>query len=263
MALIKTQRRGKVAELILARPEKLNAFNDEMLELFRRKLRTLGDDPAVSCVVVRGEGRSFSVGYDVAGEREHKTAYDDWVSLRDKIEYWRDVWALPKPVIASIQGHCMGGATMLAVCADITVVADDAIIGWPTIPLGGGLLSPVSLWLIGPKRAKELSYIAGSRMTGVEAAALGWANRSVPPADLAAETRAMAEAVARTPLDLLTLKKRALNRTMDLQGFSEALMYGAEWDAIAHASPQLQPIVDKLQEVGLKETIEWFHAGAR
>ena len=257
------ERDERIAEVVFDRPEKLNALTAAMLDELSATLTALGRDETVSCILLRGEGRSFSVGYDVGDEGAHETAYDDWDSLNEKIEHWIRVWECPKPVIAAIHGHCMGGATMLAVCTDITVIARDAVVGWPTIPLGGGLLSPVSMWLIGPKRAKELSYTAGSSMNGDEAAALGWANRAVEPDEVLPVAREIAGEIAKMPLQLLTLKKRALNRVMDLQGFREMLKMGAEWDAIAHTASQLGPIVDKLGEVGLKETVSWFKAGAR
>jgi len=254
MTYIRTDRDAddpRIAEVVLNRPEKLNALSGAMLDQLSATLTALGHDDSVSCIVLRGEGRSFSVGYDVGSDGPHDTAYADWESLNEKIDHWIRVWECPKPVIAAIHGHCMGGATMLAVCTDVTVVAHDAVIGWPTIPLGGGLLSPVSMWLIGPKRAKELSYTAGSSMDGVEA------DEVLPAA------RAIAAEIATMPLELLKLKKRALNRVMELQGFREMLRMGAEWDAIAHTSAQLGPIVDKLGEVGLKDTVAWFKAGAR
>jgi enoyl-CoA hydratase len=253
----------RIAEVVLDRPEKLNAFSGAMLDELSATLTTLGRDESVSCVLLRGEGRAFSVGYDVGGGPAHETAYDDWASLNEKIDHWLRVWECPKPVIASVHGYCMGGATMLAACTDITVVADDAVVGWPTIPLGGGLLSPVSMWLIGPKRAKELSYTAGSSMSGTEAAALGWANRAVPADEVLPTAREIAAEVAKTPLELLVLKKRALNRVMDLQGFRETMRMGAEWDAIAHAAAGLDPIREKIGEVGLKGAVAWFRAGAR
>jgi enoyl-CoA hydratase len=263
MNLIRIEREGRIAEVILDRPEKLNALSAPLLEQFSGAIGELGRDDDVSCIVIRGEGRSFSVGYDVVSEETHLSAYDDWSSLVRKIDHWVEVWQCPKPVVAAVHGHCMGGATMLAVCADITIVARDAVIGWPTIPLGGGLLSPVTMWLIGPKRSKELSFTAGSYMSGEEAAARGWANHAVDAASVATESRELAHRISKTPLDLLRLKKRALNRVMDLQGFREMLLFGAEWDAIAHTSSQLLPITEKLGEVGLKKTIEWFTEASR
>lgn len=253
----------RVAEIVLDRPDKLNALNPSMLDELSDAVTTLGRDESVSCVVLRGEGRSFSVGYDVGGDVAHDSAYDDWASLSEKIDHWVRVWECPIPVVAAVHGHCMGGATMLAVCTDLTVVARDSVIGWPTIPLGGGLLSPVSMWLIGPKKAKELSYTAGSSMNGEEAAALGWANSSVDTEQVLPAARTHAAEIAKMPRELLVLKKRALNRVMELQGFREMLRMGAEWDAIAHTSTQLGPIVDKLGEVGLKKTVAWFQEGGR
>lgn len=260
-----------VAELVLSRPEKLNAFNTEMLDAFSATIEELTGDDSVRCVLLRGEGRAFSVGYDVQrakehgngndGEGGHRSAYADWARLKRNLDRWLAVWDLDKPVVAAVHGHCIGGATMLCVCADITIVAADASIAWPSVPLGGGLLSPVSLWLTGMKRARELSYVAGSAMTGVEAADLGWANRAVPAADLLDDARATARAIARTPASLLRLKKLALNRVMEAQGFRTAFQFGAEWDAIAHTTPENLRMTEQIRELGLKDAIAWFREG--
>jgi enoyl-CoA hydratase len=250
----------KVGWLVLNRPEKLNAFSADLLLEFTEALNALAADPAVSVIVLRGEGRAFSVGYDVAGDgyTDRMRALDDWLALRGKIDRWMDVWRCPKPVIAAVHGYCMGGATMLAVCCDLTVVAGDAVIGWPSVPLGAGLISPVSAWLVGPKKAKELGYIVGSRMSGDEAAEWGWANYAVPADEVNDKALSLARRIAKTPSELLQVKKRALNRVMDLQGFSEAIMFGAEFDAIAHDSQSVEDITAQIERDGLKKTISQF-----
>jgi enoyl-CoA hydratase len=261
MASVETTIEGPVAWLTFSRPEKLNAFNPELLEEFSAGLQALIADDDVHCIILRGSGRAFSVGYDVVEGKYHdgrRRALNDWLGLREKNERWLDVWRCPKPVIAAIHGFCMGGATQLAVCCDLTVVADDAIIGWPSLPLGGGLLGPVSCWLIGPKKAKELSYIAGSHMTGAEAASLGWANHSVTSDEVESMALRLAKRIVRTPPDLLALKKRAINRVMDVQGFSEVFAFGAEYDAIAHDSDGCAFVQAKIAELGFKEAIAWF-----
>lgn len=265
--LVNVAREGRVATVELNRPQKLNAFNRMLLDDFGAALRELGSDPDVSCIIVHGAGGNFSVGYDVNPESAgtqasvHPTAYDDWWALRDNVQRWVQVWETPKPVLCAIEGYCMGGATMLAVCTDITIVAEDAVIGWPSVPLGGGLLSPVSAWLIGPKKAKEMSFIAASRFSGAEAAAMGWANHAVPKGTALDRAQERAAQIAMMPLDLLRLKKLALNRIMDIQGFREALLFGAEWDAIAHTAAGNTAITSHIEEHGLKDTIAWFHAG--
>lgn len=258
---------GRIARVVLNRPAKLNAFNNPMLEQFEAAFDELGRNDEVSVIILSGAGRSFSVGYDVEPANGYSDAaaghppYADWESLRRNMQRWLKVWDTPKPVIAAIEGYCMGGATILAVCTDITVIGENAAVGWPAIPLGGGLLSPPSAWLIGPKKAKELSFIAGSRMIGAEAASMGWANYAVPDGTALERAEEIAQQVARMPLDLLKVKKLALNRQLDQQGFREAVLMGAEWDAIAHTSPETHVMTGKIAELGFKGAIAWFNEG--
>jgi enoyl-CoA hydratase len=265
--LLHVTRDGRIATVELDRP-KFNTFNQMLLDDFSAVIRELGADPEVSCIVIYGAGGNFSAGYDVNPKSEgtlafsaYATPYDDWWALRDSQKRWLEVWETPKPVISAVEGYCMGGATSLAVCTDITIVAEDAVIGWPSVPLGGGLLSPVSAWLIGPKKAKELSFIAASQFSGAEAAAMGWANEAVGTGAALDRAMELARRIVMMPLDLLRLKKLAVNRIMDIQGFREAVLFGAEWDAIAHTSPGTTTITDHIAEHGLKKTITWFGEG--
>jgi enoyl-CoA hydratase len=118
----------------------------------------------------------------------------------------------------------------------------------------------VNAWLMGPKKAKEMSYVVGSRMSGQEAADWGWANYAVPADEVLERAERLARVIARTPTELLQVKKRAINRVMDMQGFSEMVMFGAEFDAIAHDSAAVDATRDEIREHGLKETIARFVA---
>lgn len=125
-------------------------------------MQKLGADASVRCIIIRGEGRAFSVGNDVArggsGYESGKHDYDpvaDSLRIRSRVELWLDIRRCTKPVIAQVHGYCMGVATQMAVCCDLTMVAEDAVIGWPSVPLGGGYLGPFSSWLIGPKKARS------------------------------------------------------------------------------------------------------------
>ena len=267
MAVIETNVSGRVGFITLNRPEKLNAFNAEMHDGLAAALNRHTADPAVHCIVVHGRGRAFSAGGDMSGGGRaadpdgHRYAYDDWQGLRASLARWLAVWDCPKPVIAAVHGYCFGTATLLAAMSDITVVADDAQIAWPQLPVGGGMLAPVSQWLIGTKKAREMSYISGSSFSGVEAVALGWANLAVPAEEVLERAEAMALAVARTPSDVLMVKKRALNRALDIQGFREAVQFGAEFDAIAHHTRGADFLAHKRTELGLEETISAFREG--
>ncbi|MBO0831309.1 MAG: enoyl-CoA hydratase/isomerase family protein [Actinobacteria bacterium] len=265
MSLITVEVESKVGWLVLNRPDKLNALSPEMMEEFDVALRQLSENEDVSVIVIRGEGRSFSVGYDVSRHYDspEETPYslEDSFAIRSRISRWLRVWQTPVPVIAAVQGHCLAGAMLLALCCDITVVARDAKIGGPKLPLGGGMIGPSNSWLLGTRKARELSYVSGSSITGEEAVALGWANHAVDAGELVEFTARMASVIARTPRELLALKKRALNRVMDSQGFTESLLTSAEFDALAHHSRAVSDVRAMVESIGLRDAIKQFEAG--
>ena len=263
MSTVLYEQTGPIAVLTLNRPEKLNAFNAAMLSDLMAMLDRARAEETVRVVVLKGAGRAFSAGYDVdPGEHSphDKGIAQDREDLHGMIDKWLQVYEFPKPIIAQVHGFCIAGSTMLAICCDITLVADDARIRWPSLPLGGGLISTMWCWLVGPKKAREMSYIAGSEMSGSEAFQWGWANRAVPAVTLEETAMAMARAIARTPSDLLRLKKLAINRIMDIQGFRTAAMFGAEWDSIAHFSAGATATTEKIGELGMKGAIAWHQS---
>lgn len=266
MDTVRYEAADRVGTITLNRPEKLNAFSEQMLVDFAAALDLAERDQEARVLIIRGAGRAFSVGYDLSpGEfspQDHTITEDrEW--LNRAIALWIRVWEFPKPVIAQVHGYCVAGASMLAICADITVVAEDASIRWPALPIGGGLIGPMWAWVIGSKKAKEMSFIAGSEMSGVEAHALGWANHCVPAVELEKKTGALASLMARTPADLLRLKKQAINRVMEVQGFRASIQFSAEWDSIAHYGEGAMSTTAKIHELGLKGAIQWFKEGAK
>src|SRR4029077_8045769 len=110
-------------------------------------------------------------------------------------------------------------------------------------------------WIVGPHKAKEMSFVVGSTMTGREAFDYGFANHVYTADRLAEETFAVAEKIAKLSPELLELKKLAINRVMDAQGFRETVLYGAEWDAIAHTSAGVTKTRGWLRDEGIKGAI--------
>lgn len=259
------ERTGKLGYITLNRPEKLNALNDEMLDRLDQALEAAKRDDDVRVLIIRGAGRAFSAGYDLSASGstigQHRDIVDDRDRLQSRTDLWLKIWDHPKPVIAQVHGYCLAGATQLCIFCDITVVAEDAKIGFPSIPVGGGYISPMWAWLVGPKRAKEMSFTPGSQISGKVAAEWGWANRAVPAADLEATVRAMAERIAVVPEKILHMKKVAVNRTMDAQGFRVAVTFGSEFDALLHYSEPVEKLSGMIRRLGLKGAIEAFNQG--
>ncbi|BDZ47859.1 hypothetical protein GCM10025867_01000 [Frondihabitans sucicola] len=97
-------------------------------------------------------------------------------------------------------------------------------------------------------------------MSGAEAASLGWANHAVSAGTALDKALEIAAGISKMPLELLRMKKLALNRVMDQQGFRDSILMGAEWDALAHTSASTHVMTDMIKERGLKGAIAWFNS---
>lgn len=265
------RRQPHVVEIVFDRAEKLNALNAELVAELVSAIRDIPADPASRVIVIRGEGRAFSVGADVAKATEPgdtygaaKSAADDYANLDNRAkDLFLSIWNCPLPVVAQVHGYCMGMSTILVQCCDLVYCADDAVFGWPTLPLGGGMIGPVWAHTIGPRRAKELSFLIGSRVSGSEAAQWGVATRSVPAQSLDETVQGIASQVARLSPDLLRIKKAAINQTQTRNGFEETLRLGPIWDAAAHESEITRETVRAIGDSGLRTAMERWRDGAR
>lgn len=252
-----------IGTLTLNRPEKLNAMTPALITEFADALTEIEKDPEIKVLVIRGAGRAFSTGYDLTsgwGEGASKpfTIDDDQRFLQRYIEHWLRLRDLPKPVISMVHGYCLAGATQLCISTDIIFVAEEAQIGFPSIPAGAGYVSAFWHWMVGPHRTKYLAFLPGSRIGGKEAEAMGFATRAFPAATLEQETYGYARRVAKVPAQKLRLEKTAINRAMDLRGFRTAVMAGAEFDAIFHFGPGNEEIRKVQKERGLRGAIQWY-----
>jgi enoyl-CoA hydratase/carnithine racemase len=214
MPIVETEDRGAVRHLILNRPEKRNAFNDELVLGLREAVQAAAGDDAVHCVVVRGAGPMFSSGMDIgflgalAGEPGRLRA-----SRRPIIETWNLLEEMPKPTICQIHGGCIGGAMELALACDLRVMASDAVIGLVETRVGlvpdvGGSTRLPSV--IGLGRAKEM-IMASKVIDGTEAERIGLVNRVAPSDQLDAATdQLVGELLACAPR-AVALAKRLLD----------------------------------------------------
>lgn len=221
---------GAVAEIAFNRPEKKNSLRPEDLALLSRHL-----DSAVAsgarCLIVRGEGGSFSAGRDIAGA-DPATDDNEGVLKRVINPVVRRLRELPLPTIAAVEGPCLGIGFGLAFACDIVLAADDAVLGSPFRNIGcildcGGHY--VMAQRIGAHRAFELIY-TGRLISGREAAGLGLVNRSVGAADLLGEARRMAAQIADGPTEAFRISKRLLLKAAD---FDTVLELEAEGQAEA------------------------------
>ena len=214
------ERRGRVAIITINRPQKLNALNIQTRAEGAAALDELRDDDSVRVVVITGAGeKAFVAGADIA-EFEGRTA----VTQRDVMtarSLFTAVDTFPKPVVAMINGFCLGGGCELALSCDLRIASETARFGQPEINLGiipGGGGTQRLTRLVGEGKAMEL-ILTGDMIDAQHAFNLGLVNLVVPAADLDAKTMELANRIAeKSPIALRMAKeavKTAARSTLD------------------------------------------------
>ncbi len=246
----------KIATITLNRPEVANAQNAELLdELDAAWTRAAADDD-VAVIVLRGEGKHFSSGHDLKGGG----SWPDKITLdmiyttesRRYLEYslrWRNV---PKPSIAAVQGRCISGGLLLCWPCDLIIAAEDALFSDPVVLMGiGGVEYHGHTWELGPRKAKEILF-TGRPVTAREAEQVGMVNTVVPREALDAETAKLAAHIATMPPFGLRQAKRAVNQTLDIQGFYAAIQSVFDTHQTGHGNALSHtglPILVRLEEM--------------
>jgi enoyl-CoA hydratase/carnithine racemase len=248
-----------IATLTLNRPEVHNAQNAALLDELDAAWTQAATDDDVRVIVLRAEGKHFSAGHDLKDRWPSPNEITlEWIysaESRRYLEYtlrWRNV---PKPSIASVQGVCIAGGLMLCWPCDLIVAADDARFSDPVVMMGiGGVEYHGHTWELGARKAKEILF-TGRPMTAQEAEQAGMVNRVVPRDQLDTETRALAEQIAKMPAFGLRQAKRAVNQTLDVQGFYAAIQSVFDTHQTGHGnalSVSGYPILVNLDEMKAK-----------
>jgi enoyl-CoA hydratase len=208
---ISIEKRGKVAILTIDRPDKLNALNTEVHSEGVAALDYLRGDDSVRVLVITGAGeRSFIAGADIS-EFEGKTPVTQRDSFRER-SLFNSIDAFPKPVIAMVNGFCLGGGNELAMACDIRMASGTARFSQPEINLGimcGGGGTQRLPRLVGEGRAMEMA-LTGEMIDAETAHRFGLVNHVYPADQLETETMKLAEKIAENAPIALQLSKEAV-----------------------------------------------------
>ncbi len=211
--------------LTLNRPEKLNALTVQMFRELRRHVLDLRTDDAIGCVVLRGAGKCFSAGHDLADIAEG----EDVPSRGWHSETLRLMEKLPKPVIAAVHGHCYTGALEVALAADFIIAADTARFAdthakWALTPIWG--MSQRLPRRVGAAAAKRMMFTADT-VDAAEALRLGLVEYVVPIDRFDAEIEGLAGRITANAAFTHAANKRLLEATDN-----DPLDAGLQWEVM-------------------------------
>jgi enoyl-CoA hydratase/carnithine racemase len=250
-----------LATLTLQRPERLNAISRELMGEVTDALARIAADDGVRCVILRGAGRCFSAGFEIADD-------DAWVEgegpaavvddMRFYMEWERSIFEFEKPIVAAVHSYCLAGACEVMMLCDLAVAADDARFGEPEIRFSNGPPALIMPWIIGMRAAKEL-LLTGKMIDAQRALQLGMVNEVCAPADLERRARYHALLIAKVSPLAVRLQKRALNGIFEQQGLRHALDWGVTMTGLIDASEteEMKTFSRIRREQGLRAALDW------
>ena len=259
---------AKVVVITFNRPEALNAISPELETEFHQALDEADADEEVRAIIVTGSGRAFSAGYDIAPRPgparrpDAKTAYTGdllrswWSNDFKNIQYLMHLWYLSKPVIAAVNGWCMGGAFWYAAACDITIASDQATFAQPEVRMISNttfLFSALCGWKVANRYA-----LTGDHLDAQEAYRIGLVNEVVPHDQLLERAKAMANRIALVPEPAVRYNKYVTTLGLEAMGIRSGMLMNAALSTLAHASylPERERLDQAREKGGMRAFLE-------
>ncbi|WP_420134722.1 crotonase/enoyl-CoA hydratase family protein [Rhodopseudomonas sp.] len=262
----------RIARLVLNRPDRFNAINDDMPREIRAAIEWAQAEDAIQVIVIEGAGKGFCGGYDLVdyaeSDIEHpcqqeKQPWDplvDYAAMKRNTEDFMSLWRCSKPTIAKIHGAAVAGGSDIALCCDLIVMADDARIGYMPTRVWGCPTTAMWTFRLGAMRAKQMMF-TGDMITGKTAAEWGLVNQSVPATELEDATMKLATRIAGVPKSHLAMHKLVVNQVMLNMGLEQTQMLATIFDGVSRHNPEGLWFRRYAQDAGFKAAIDWRDSG--
>jgi enoyl-CoA hydratase/carnithine racemase len=213
---IRTQTEGRVAVVVMNRPERRNALSEEHMEELIDFLCSVGRSKEVAVVLLKGEGSAFCAGHDLSEmvDRDvsfYRRLFDVCTNLMETIQ------SIPQPVIAQVHGMATAAGCQLVATCDLAVASEEARFATPGVKIGLFCSTPMVALsrAVGRKKAMEM-LLTGEPISAQEALELGLVNRVVPADRLEEETRALAAKIAEASSFTVGIGKQAFYRQLEM-----------------------------------------------
>jgi len=286
MTSLRAETRNGVRYLVLCRAAEYNTITPALRDELAAAIDAADDDREVRVVLLRAEGPAFCAGYGLdwstaaegaagearGGRGEPQAGEVDpdagapapgrrvWDSVADLrmmgrfVDTYLKLWYAKKPVVAAVQGWCIGGGTDLVLCADLIVAAEDAVFGYPPARVWGTPTTAMWVYRMGLEQAKRY-LLTGDEIPARKAAEIGLILEAVPRAELEARATALAERMARLPVSQLVMMKLLCNQTVENMGFQSSRLLGTLFDGVARHTREGLDFVRRAQEAGFRQAV--------
>jgi len=257
------EKKPPIAYVTLNRPEKLNALAQapgRLCDQLHDACLEAEADDEIRVIVLKGAGRAFSAGYDLASderlsmsEEEFKKEYGSEAprSLQQRSTLWEN----QKPVIAQVHGYCLAGGNDLAGMCDITIASEDALFGYPPVRYVSAAVSTLWPYQIGMKHSKYLLF-TGGMITAQQAYEWGLVNEVVSRDKLEERVNNIAQTIALVPWVSVYGAKVMVNKYFEIMGMYTALGSLSDYQHMVHESePGHTGFFKTVREKGLKQAL--------
>ena len=255
---------GRIARITLNRPEVMNAIDNEVPHLLAEAVARADADPGVHVIILTGSGEAFCAGYDLTyyaqGNGDEATQPMPWDPIKDYRFMWENtqhfmsLWRAAKPVICKVHGFAVAGGSDIALCADLTIMAEDAQIGYMPARVWGCPTTAMWVYRLGPERAKRMLF-TGDKINGREAAEMGLVLKAVPSDMLDAEVEALAARMATVPINQLAMQKLVINQAIEQTGLMQTQRLATIFDGITRHSPEGLNFKARSEQEGWKQAV--------
>jgi len=242
--------RAGVLTLTLSRPEKRNAIDAAMVEALHRELERAELDAKVRLVLLRGAGKDFCAGADLAellASADQAAEQNEADALRLGNVFLR-MRRLPKPVVAAVHGRALAGGCGLATACDLVLAHADATFGYPEVRRGfvPAMVIAMLRRAVGEKAAVDL-VLTGRLLTAAEALGMGLVSRVMPAERFERDVEDAAAELARSSPSALALIKQQVYE-LDDRSFEDGIRLGARVNAVARSTPDFKDAVARFLE---------------
>lgn len=228
-----------ICRIAMNRPDKRNALDFDLLDDLDEAFNMAEADDNVRAVILMGNGPSFCSGYDMKasyyfmGKRDKALDWDmknAMLTLRKIEARYMRIWNFPKPTIARVHGHALAAGCYLQMVCDISVAAEDAVLGHPAMKRGGVSSMPLWQFLLGPKKARYLLF-TGRTINGLEAERMGLVSLAVPAEKLDETVNQISADILSIPYEGVFHNKETLNTDLEMMGLGTMFRYHGQMNS--------------------------------